>query len=287
MRAVPPAPPPDDAGVGVAAVVLTLNEVTDLRRCVESLRWCADLVVVDSESDDGTQDLAEQLGARLFVHRQEGTYLISEQRNWALDHGGITAPWVLFVDADEVVTDALRQEICSTVATTDLDAFQLTPKFLFRGHWMRHCVGYPVWHDRLLRRGHTRLAGGVWEHFEEGTRVGRLTEPYLHHATSKGFSDWLRRHDRYSTWDAKGIVDYLRSGDVSAFGTTRRTRLRAAAARLWPTRPIVRFLVMYLLRGGFLDGPAALPFCLRYVFFEYMTVEKVVEQRRLDRGLPL
>jgi glycosyltransferase involved in cell wall biosynthesis len=286
LPAVPPVTPPAHPS-GIAAVVLTLDEVDNLRRCVEALRWCDDIVVLDSASSDGTQELAEELGTRLFVHRQAGTYLISEQRNWALDHCGITSPWVLFVDADEVVTDPLRLEILKRTAAAHVDAFQLAPKFLFRGAWMRRSLGFPIWHDRLLRHGSVRLAGGVWEHFEEGARVGRISEPYLHHATSKGFSDWLARHDRYSTWDARGINSFLATGDVTAFGTVRRTGLRSAAARLWPLRPLARFFIMYVLRGGFLDGPSALPFCLRYVLYEYMTVEKVVEQRRVERGLPL
>jgi hypothetical protein len=118
-------------------------------------------------------------------------------------------------------------------------------------------------------------------------QVGRLTEPYLHYGNSKGFSDWLQRHDRYSTWDAASAVGYLEGGNRYAFGTDRRVLLRRLAARLWAIRPLLRFVVMYVLRGGFLDGPAALVFCVRYAVFEYMTLEKIMEIRRKGTGLPL
>lgn len=273
----------------ICAVVLTLNEEVNIERCLDSLDWCDDLVVLDSDSTDKTVAIAERMGARVYVHRPEGPYRISDQRNWALDHCEVTAKWVLFIDADEAVPPKLAERIrlvCSDEAS-DIDAYQLTPKYLFWGTWMKRCMGYPNWHDRLLRHGQARIAGGVWEHFVPGTRIGRIDEPYLHYGNSKGFSEWLSRHDRYSTWNAQQAVSYLKGGGSSAFGTRRRLRLRKVAARLWPMRPVLRFLVMYILRGGFLDGPAALVFCLRYAIFEHMTVEKIAEIRRVEAGLPL
>lgn len=271
----------------LTAVILTLNEEQNLRRCVEALRWCDDLVVVDSGSTDQTNALATALGARVFTHRPERPYQISKQRNWALDECAIQTEWVLFVDADEVVTEALQREIRRRLPLHEFDAFQLAPKNLFRGQWMKRSLGYPIWHDRLLRLGKARIEGGVWEHFAPGVSVGRIGEPYLHYGSSKGFSEWLERHDRYSSWDADGVVSYLANRRSDAFGTARKVRQRALAARAWRLRPLLRFLHMYLLRRGFLDGRCALSFCLRYVVYEYMTVEKVVEKRLQAQGRPL
>ena len=85
----------------ISAVVLCLNEAGNLGRCLNSLKWCSDLLVVDSGSNDGSQDLASKLGARVIEHRQQGRFLITEQRNWVLEHGGLESEWVLFLDADE------------------------------------------------------------------------------------------------------------------------------------------------------------------------------------------
>jgi hypothetical protein len=178
------------------------------------------------------------------------------------------------------------ERVCGDAACVT-EAFELTPRYLFWGQWLKRTQGYPNWHPRVVRRGRARFAGGVWEHFTAGVRVGRITEPYDHFANSKGLSDWLARHDRYSTWDAEKITDYLESGNSDRLGTERKLWLRRWAARCWPIRPWARFGQMYFLRLGFLEGRAALVFCLLYFFYEWMTVVKIVELRRRRKGEPL
>jgi glycosyltransferase involved in cell wall biosynthesis len=274
----------------ISAVVLTLNEAANLPRCLASLAFSREIAVVDSGSGDDTAAIAVSLGAKVFTHIQDGPFNIAEQRNWALDHCGLSGDWVLFLDADEVVPQDLARELTRVCAAggTDRDAFELTPRYLFWGKWLRRTQGYPNWHPRLVARGRARFAGGVWEHFAAGARAGRIMVPYDHYANSKGFSDWLARHDRYSTWDAGKTVDFLSSPDKGqALGTTRKLWLRKMAARLWPLRPFARFFLMYVLRGGFTEGFAALMFCLMYLFYEFMIVIKIIEQKRLRRGGPL
>jgi len=271
------------------AVILTKNEEPNLERCLASLAWCAERIVLDSGSTDGTQAKAEELGARVIGRVPPAPFQIDAQRNHALDHGGIRSPWVLFLDADEEVPPALAAELLRLGggAAGEFDAFELTPRYLFWGTWLKRTQGYPNWHPRVVRLGRARFAGGVWEHFVAGTRTGRIDEPYNHFANSKGLSDWLARHDRYSSWDAQRIVDYLASGDANRLGTTRKLGLRRWAARCWPVRPWARFFQMYFLRLGFLEGRAAFSFCLLYFFYEWMTVIKIAELRRLRKGLPL
>jgi len=272
----------------ITAVVLTKNEVDNLERCLASLRWCAEIVVLDSGSTDGTPAKARELGARVCEHVQPPPFKIAEQRNWALDRCGITTPWVVFLDADETIPPGLAGDLQRLrVDDEGCDAFELTPRYLFWGTWLRRTQGYPNWHPRVVRLGRARFAGGVWEHFEEGTRVGRIETPYDHFANSKGLSDWLARHDRYSSWDAEKTVDFLASGDAGTLGTTRKLGLRRWAARLWPVRPWVRFFQMYFVRLGFLEGGAAFAFCLLYFFYDWMTVVKIIELRRRRKGLPL
>jgi glycosyltransferase involved in cell wall biosynthesis len=272
-----------------AAVVLTRNEAANLGRCLESLRWCAEVVVLDSGSSDGTRERARELGARLVEHVQSGPFRIDEQRNWALDHAGVARPWVLFLDADESVPAGLAAElerVCGDPGCP-FDGLELTPRYLFWGRWLKRTQGYPNWHPRAARVGAVRFEGGVWEHFAAGARIGRIAAPYDHHANSKGLSDWLARHDRYSTWDAERVVDYLESGDAGRLGTSRKVALRRWAARLWPFRPWARFFQMYVLRLGFLEGIQAFVFCMLYFLYEWMTVIKIVELRRRKKGLPL
>ncbi|CAA6693595.1 MULTISPECIES: glycosyltransferase family 2 protein [unclassified Lentimonas] len=274
----------------ITAVVLTLNEGPNMERCLASLQWCDAVVVLDSGSKDNTEAESKRLGAKFFVHQQTPPFRNVLQRNWALDQCGIESEWVLFLDADETVSDALRDEIIQSCATADeagYNAYELTPRYLFWGTWLKRTQGYPNWHPRLMKRSEVRFTGGVWEAFDEAAVVGQIDIPYDHYANSKGFSDWLERHDRYSSFDAEMIVDFLESGSAESLNTSRKLKLRLLAARFWPLRPVARFCHMYLGRLGFLEGRAAFVFCLLYAYYEFMTVVKIIELKRTRKGLPL
>ena len=272
----------------VAAVVLCLNEAGNLPRCLASLHWCDELLMLDSGSSDGSQTRAAGLGARVLEHRQQGRFLISEQRNWALEHSGLQSDWVLFLDADEEVGASCRRAIQRAIASPGAaDGFELTPRYWFLGRWLKRSQGYPNWHPRLLRRGHLRFEGGVWESFSDGERVARINEPYEHYAFSKGIDDWLERHRRYADWEAEKITAYLSGGGAAALGTRRWRRLRSLSAQLWPLRPVLRFTQKYVLQGGFLEGWQGLVFALLMAGYDLITVIKVIERRRQREGLPL
>jgi glycosyltransferase involved in cell wall biosynthesis len=272
----------------VAGVVLCLNEAENLPRCLASLAWCDERLVLDSGSGDGSRERAVELGARVLEHRQDGRFLITEQRNWALRHGGLQSEWVLFLDADEEVGPACRQAIEQAIGAANApDGFELTPRYWFLGRWLKRSQGYPNWHPRLLRRGQLQFEGGVWESFAPGSRVGQIQAPYEHYAFSKGIDDWLERHRRYADWEAERITAYLDGGGAAALGTRRWLWLRRLTARLWPLRPLLRFLQKYVLQGGWLEGWQGLLFALLMAGYDLITVVKVIERRRRRRGLSL
>jgi glycosyltransferase involved in cell wall biosynthesis len=276
--------------------VLCLNEAPNLPRCLQSLDWCDEGLVVDSGSDDDSREVARRHGFKVLEHRQPGRFLITEQRNWALTQAGLRSDWVLFLDADEAVGPAcalaIQQALLQAAAAEATDqpspeGFELTPRYWFLGRWLRRTQGYPNWHPRLVRRGRMGFEGGVWESFPAGRRVGRIAEPYEHYAFSKGIDDWLERHRRYADWEAERIVAYLDGAGDGALGTRRWLRLRRLAAQLWPLRPLLRFCQKYLLQGGFLEGWQGLLFSLLMAGYDLITVVKVIERRRRERRLPL
>jgi len=273
----------------ISLVVLTKNEEININRCLNSLSWCKDVVVLDSGSTDNTVSVAQSLGARVFTHIQTPPFKISGQRNWALENCHLQGEWVLFVDADETIPPDLAQEIQKVCADSNnrYNAFELTPRYLFLGKWLKRTQGYPNWHPRLVKLGEVSFTGGVWEHFDDDAKVGRINIPYDHFANSKGFSDWLERHDRYSSWDAQHIVDFLETGQSKSLGTDRKLQLRILAAKFWAVRPIARFIQMYFLRFGFTEGLTALIFCLMYAMYEFMTVVKIIEIKRKKADLSL
>ena len=173
----------------------------------------------------------------------------------------------------------LHQTIIEKIKSNIFNAYKLTPKYLFWGKWLKLTQGYPNWHDRLLNKDEVWIEGGVWEHFNKQAKVGYIKIPYKHYANSKGFDDWLERHDRYSSWDAKNINDYL--NHKSGIGTERKVFSRKLLANIWPIRPFLRFFHMYIIRLGFMEGWRSLFFCLLYFLYEFMIVVKIIELKRL------
>ena len=150
----------------IAGVVLTLNEEQDLPRALRSIEWCDELLVVDSGSTDRTSEVADQCGARFLQHLQSPPFLITEQRNWALDKAGLQSDWVLFLDADEEIGPELAETILSSInSSSELDAYELSPRYWFLGQWLKRTQGYPNWHPRLVKRGSVYFQGGVWKGF--------------------------------------------------------------------------------------------------------------------------
>lgn len=273
----------------ISGVILTKNEVSNLRQCIASLQWCQEVIVVDSGSTDGTTQLAESLGAKVFINILPPPFKFSEQRNWALQNCNIKNQWVLFLDADETIPTDLAIEIQSVCSKNDnpYNAFELTPRYLFWGKWLKRTQGYPNWHPRLVKKGEVTFAGGIWEHFAEGAFIGRISIPYDHFANSKGLNDWIERHNRYSSWDAHNAFEFMETKKISAFGSERKLSLRLLATKFWLLRPIARFLYMYIFRLGFLEGWQSFIFCLLHAMYEFMIVVKIIEFKRIKFELPL
>lgn len=267
----------------IAAVILTLNEERDLYRALCSLSWCDEILVLDSGSCDNTETIAREYGARFVQHIQPPPFLITEQRNWALQNCNLTSDWVLFLDADEEIGKDLAQILLRLASNSSSTiAYELTPRYWFFGKWLKRTQGYPNWHPRFLKRTSVHFIGGVWESFSSTSNVGKVYTPYEHYAFSKGMDDWLSRHSRYSTWEAESIVAFLRKPSLNAFATTRSLKLRRLSSRLWPIRPILVFLQKYVLQLGFLEGWQALLYALLMFFYQLMIVIKVLYIRGLE-----
>lgn len=137
-----------DEAVTMSAAILTLNEETNLAKCVESLRWCKRVCVVDSGSTDNTKRVAAVLGVDFYEHKQQPPFLIDRQRNWALENCGFApGEWVLFLDADETIPERLKSVLSEIASRPDspseLNAYEMAPRFLFWGRWLRRTNGFP------------------------------------------------------------------------------------------------------------------------------------------------
>ena len=276
--------------MSISIVLLTLNEEANLPRCLESLCWCDDIVVVDSYSSDRTVEIAKDMGARCLKRHFDN---FAGQRNWALDKVDFRHEWVLHLDADEVCTDALQVEMCARIANSKYDAYRIPSKMMFMGRWLRFAGLYPSYQVRLGRQPvfRFRQVGHGQRERIDPARVGTLRQPYLHYSFSKGLADWFEKHNRYSTQEAQEFLDDGRVGRwdwLGAFALSdpvrRRRALKALSFRV-PFRSTVRFLYMYLLRLGLLDGIAGFRYCSLLAMYESMIDVKIRELRRRRVGL--
>lgn len=259
--------------VPISAVVLSHNEAANLPRCLRALRDCAEIVVVDDGSTDDSRRIAGDCGARVVEHPFVS---FADQRNWAMASAGLRNDWVLHLDADEVMTPALLEEIrLGLPALAPGSAGFLARKVMLGEKWLRFSADYPVFVPRLIHRQGPRYAmRGHGETLASAPEAAvYFTEPLLHYNFSKGWAEWRARHLRYAAAEAARI----RSGAsavsfralVAQDRSVRRAALRALSYRL-PGRPALRFLYAYLLRLGFLDGREGWTFCRAMASYERM-----------------
>ncbi len=263
----------------ISVVVIAKNEATSIRRCLEALTWCDEVVVIDDHSTDDTAQLAAQYGARVETHCFES---FARQRNWALEHAELRHKWALMLDADEVITPELKSEIERILpdAETNLVGFRMCRKTMFMGKWLRYSDGFPVWIVRLVRVGYFRFQdaghGEVPVPLEAGL-LGTLSTPFLHYPFDKGLCHWIERHNLYS--DREAEQELRESGKSSWPGlwvrdrAQRRQSLRALSRRL-PCRALFRFVYQFIMKRGFLDGRAGLTFSWLMAVYEGFIVLK-------------
>src|SRR6184192_1240888 len=149
------------ARVPLSVLVPVKNEAANLHDCLVSVSFAKEIVVVDSESTDGTQAIAEEAGARVVQFVWNGNF--PRKKNWSLENVPWQHEWVLIVDADERITPELQKQIRNAIRRNDVDGFYLNRRFWFLGGWINHCGYFPSWNPRLFRH---RL--GRYERAESG-----------------------------------------------------------------------------------------------------------------------
>jgi len=274
--------------IPVAAIVMTRDEAANLPACLAPLDGFAQVFVVDSASTDGTAQIAAAHGATVVPFHWNGDY--PKKKQWCLDHLQFTQDWVLFVDADERLTDALVAEIAALMAQGPRHAaYYVDGRPVFLGRELRFGAGNRKL--ALLDRRRARFpvvpdldVARMWEvegHYQpdvDGT-VGRLRAP-LRHADGKALAAWFDRHNRYSDWEAALRTDGRMDALIARERGGRRWLKRVLAGL--PLRPLAVFLHSYVLRLGFLDGTAGFHHALARAFYHWQIGVKI----RASRVIP-
>ncbi len=249
-----------DERMAISAIVVCGDEAEKIRGCLESLRWCDELVVVDSCSSDGTWEVVRAYATRAIRRSWAGH---RAQKQFALECA--RHPWVLNVDADERVSGRLRRTIEALLAADGAgrDGFEIPRVVRYLGRWWDRSAWVPDRKLRLLRR--SRAAWGGRDPHERATvrgRVGRLRDP-LWHLTYDDVSDHVETIDRFTSQWARG------AGGPPAW-------------RRLSFHPLARFLRFYLWRGAFREGFAGLFVSISaavYTFLKYAKQDEAVRRR--------
>lgn len=276
----------------VSILILTRNEQQDLPGCLASVSWSDDIHVFDSFSTDNTVEIAKAAGAH--VHQREFDNWAAHQ-NWALTNLPFKYPWVFYLDADERVSSELARSIERATANPgEHVAFRVQRRDFLNNTWLRHVQASPFY-LRLFQPGHMRYERLVNPISIADGPTSSVAGYLDHYPFSKGYAHWLARHNSYSTFEAQQILDNRRThadtgGLFHHLGTAlrakdfheRRFHQKEVFYRL-PGRPFIKFLLLYVLKRGFLDGRAGLTYATLQSIYEYFIVLKT---RELERGKP-
>jgi len=261
--------------------ILTYNEELDIAACIESAMLSDDIILVDSCSSDRTVEIASRYPVRIFSHPFESH---GKQRTWMLESIPPKHEWVYILEADERMTPELFAECEQVSQNPEYIAYYVAERVMFMDRWIRYSTQYPRYQLRLFRHGKVWFTD--YGHTEREVCDGAtsfIKATYPHYTNGKGLSRWIEKHNRYSTDEAKETLTQLSNGKINYkdlfFGNSeveRRRALKDLSLRL-PARPIIRFLYMYLILGGCLDGGAGFTWCTLQAFYEYLILLKVWE----------
>ena len=250
---------------GLTGIVTTLNEAVNIRECLESLAFVDEILLVDSFSTDATVTIAGAVPGVKVVQREY--FGSAAQKNWAMDQ--VTTPWLLIVDADERIPEALSREILRVLEKgPEADRYFIRRENTFLDRVIRHSGWSTDKVVRLVKHGtvrypnrrvHADLAG-------EGL-TPTLLSPMVHH-TCRSLGQYLEKLHRYATW---GAADAFRQGR------------RAGLIELL-FRPGWRFLRMYVIQAGFLDGRHGFVLCALQAWGVFLKWAKVWEWGRFRKN---
>ena len=271
------------ASPGVSVLILTKNEERDLPGCLASVAWSDDIHLYDSHSTDATVALAEAAGAHVTKRVFDNW---AAHQNWGLQNIRFKHPWVFYIDADERMTPELRDAVIAAArGAGDQVAFRVQRRDFFMGTWLKHVQASPFY-MRLFRPEKMRYERLVNPVSIADGPVGQVGGYLDHFPFSKGIVHWVERHNSYSTLEARQIQANRASNTPFSFFKAftakdfneRRFHQKEVFYRV-PLRPLLKFLLLYIGRGGFLDGRAGLTYATLQSIYEYFIVLKTGEMQ--------
>lgn len=280
---------PAGAGTIPVSVILAVrNEAKNLGRCLEALGKFAEVYVIDSQSSDETVEIARAYGAKVVQFHYRGGW--PKKRQWALDTLPLASDWILLLDADEVVTEELAEEMRAAIQNPAVNGYYLRLQSWFLGRALRH-GDTGLWKLALFRAGKGRFECRlknqdasmadmeVHEHVVVQGTTAKLQRPIIHRNV-ESLSRYIQKHDEYSNWESRVLFQLGDDAELppSLWGTQAQRR-RWLKRKLFavPGSPVLLFLYRYIFRLGFLDGVPGLIYCGFQAVQMFHTKAKIYE----------
>jgi glycosyltransferase involved in cell wall biosynthesis len=246
----------------LSLAIICLNEATNIERCIRSVPFASEVIVVDSGSTDGTPELAAKLGAKVFVEEWRG-FRAQKQRATDL----CQYDWVLSLDADEALSEESAREVRSLLTSanlTDHDGYNFPRLSWNLGRWIRHGGWYPDLQLRLFDRTRSSWQGGDKVHERVSAKnIGRLDHP-IHHFPFPDLAEQVATNNRYSGLGAEELV------------------AKGKRFSIWKLvfKPVSKFLETYLIKRGFLDGLPGFIIAVGAAYSVFLKFAKLWETER-------
>jgi glycosyltransferase involved in cell wall biosynthesis len=252
----------------ITAAIITYNEEKKIERCLKSLDWVDEIVVIDSFSSDRTVEICLRYTKKVFQHAWPNDY--SEQRTRS--HQYAANDWILFLDADEVVTKGLRDEVIAVLSgVPSADAFAIPRREFFGGRWIKAGGWYPQYKTILYRKSRGRWVEPIHEKFVTDGKTDRLLNPILH----DGYGDFKTFMDKFNAYSSIEAERTFREG--------RRTKFSLPKALM---KPCERFIGRYIKHQGYKDGLhgffMAAVIAFNYFLHEFKFYERLYERQRTE-----
>lgn len=271
----------------ISILILTLNEEANIKACIDSVSWSDDIVVLDSGSKDATAEIARNAGARIVTRPFDNW---ASHQNWAVANIIFRHNWVFYLDADERMTPELAAEIQAIAFDSgeSRKGFYCGRINYFMGRPITRCYP-PVPILRFFQPAHIRYERLVNPIARVEGPTGHLAHRFIHYNFSKGLTEWFEKHNRYAKSEAIEAIRALETSDpsVSIFSSDkalRRVAVKNASLKM-PMRPVLKFLYLYVVRLGLLDGRPGLSYCILQSIYEYMIDLKIREIRLNAEGI--
>ncbi|MEN6615294.1 MAG: glycosyltransferase family 2 protein [Syntrophorhabdus sp.] len=252
-----------DTRLPLSVYMITLNNNATIARALESIAgWAGEIIVVDSHSTDGTTETASKYCEVLQFDTSD------QREKYQYAHNRCTFPWLLFIDADEWLTDAFKREVAEVIASDpDVNGYIADRRNIYLGREIRHGGWYPDREIRLYKQTSGSWQGGIHAKVHIDGRIGHLKNHYLH-TPYMDIAHQIRTIDRYSEAYARDL-----------FNAGRRFH---AANIIF--RPIYRFFRDYIFKMGFLDGLPGIIIMAGTLYYVFMKHARLWEIERVHGG---